>query len=275
LDLAWLEQNLARIFPEDDASKQFYKAAWHGFIRWIRFPTQRVFRLLQKQYARAVDTINPEPGQKGQDDSDSQLARHLMVVFWHDEIEAEGEESLLGRFFATAPDSLRAEAIRFVGLIIGEQEAIPESISARLKQLREIRRGATRSQPEHRQEQAAFATWIVSGKLDESWSLLQIRAILQGVGKVELEHQVVEWLGTVSPRFPYEALECLSLMAANAGWDYHVSHWTQHANVVLASAMRDTRPETRKAAVNLINLLGSHGHHQFRVFLQSPDTPSQ
>ena len=39
-----------------------------------------------------------------------------MIVYWYGEIEAEGEDSLLARFFAKAPDALRAEAIRFLGM---------------------------------------------------------------------------------------------------------------------------------------------------------------
>ena len=37
-----------------------------------------------------------------------------MILYWHGEVDAEGEDNILSQFFAGAPDALRAEAIRFL-----------------------------------------------------------------------------------------------------------------------------------------------------------------
>jgi len=271
-DTPWVEDNLSRIFPADAGSIHLHDAAWRGFILW-NHPNRLVFGMLRDLYGKAVDRIQLTSEQDRHYDPDWQLARHLMIVYWYGEIEAEGEDGLLTRFFAKAPDALRAEAIQFLGMSLGEGNSVPDEVLDRLKRLWKIRLEAAGGRADHVQELTAFGAWLVSEKFDEVWAMAQLKEILQRVGKAEPEDEVVKWLAKVAPRFAIEAVECLGRMSEGFDWDYHVSHWTKHANVVLGTALRDPKPETRRAATDLINHLGSRGHHQFRTLLRDSSGP--
>jgi hypothetical protein len=272
LDLSWVERNLSNIFPRDEELRCLSESAWRGYILW-NSPNRRVFRLIWDLYGEAVDRIQPTAGQNEYDDSDCQLARHLMILYWHGEVEAEGEGNLLSRFFAQAPDALRAEAIRFLGRSLGEEDSIPEEVMGRLDRLWEIRIQIARDRADCVEELTAFGAWFASRKFDERWALAQLTLILSLVGKAEPEDQIVEWLAEIAPRFPMEAVRCLQQMAEGCGWDYHVDQWMTQANVILSTALRDPRSEVGQAAADLINTFGSRGYHQFRNLLQAPTGP--
>ena len=268
LDLPWVERNLSNIFPGDEELRCLYEAAWRGYILW-NSPNRRVFRLLRNLYGEAVDRIQPTAGQNQHDDPDWHLRRHLMILYWHGEVEVEGENNLLTRFFAEAPDALRAEAIRFLGMSLGEEDSVPDEVMERLNRLWEIRRDTGRDRADHVQELTAFGAWFVSRKFDEGWALAQLSLILSLVGKAEPEDQIVEWLAEVAPRFPMEAVRCLQRMAEEFGWDYHVDQWMTHTNIILSTALREPRSEVSQAAADLINTFGSRGYHQLRNLLRA------
>jgi hypothetical protein len=270
LDAGWVEQNLSRVFPADDGSAHLHEAAWRGYILWWQRPSQRLFRLLRDHYGKAVERIQPTGGRDRGHDPDQWLARHLMIVYWYGEVAADTEDSPVTRFFSKAPDELRAEAVHFLGRILGEEESIPADVMDRLKRLWQLRRQAAAGQPDHARELTAFGGWVASGKFDQGWALAQLNAILETAGTAEPEREVVEWLAKTAPRFAAEAVECLGRMAEGFEWDHRVAGWAEQAGDVLDAALRSPRPEARRAAADLINRFGTRGHHQFRHLLRGP-----
>ena len=271
LDASWVEQNLARIFPADGRSIDLYQAAWRGYILLWNHPYPQVFRLLRAHYEAAVDRIQPAvPEEHEHHDPDRQLARHLMILYWHGEIDWDRENGILRRFFTRASDVLRAEAIQFLGMSLAHERSVPAEVLERMRRIWDIRREATIDKAGHAQEIAAFGWWPVSGKFDEPWATAQLTQILASAGKATPEPQVIEWLAEVAPRYPREAVRCLELFAEGRDWDFHASLWDGEANAILGAALRDSQPETRRAAVDLINRLGSRGLRQFRRLLQGP-----
>ena len=122
LDASWVERNLSRIFPADEGSIDLHQTAWRGYILWNR-ATLGMFRMLRSQYDGAVDRIQPTAvHDHSHDDRDRQLGRHLMTMYWHGEFGLDSEDKLLSRFFSKAPASLRADAVRFLGMAFGARK---------------------------------------------------------------------------------------------------------------------------------------------------------
>ena len=267
LDAHWVECNLPLIFPAHERFAAFREAAWRGYVLSWSLPHLRVFQMLRDQYESAVDRLHPAaPHDREHDDPDRRLAQHLMTLYWHGEIDWGHGDSLIDRFFAKADDALRSEAIYFLGMSAAHEPSVPPEVLDRLRRLWEIRRNVIMEQPGHAEELAAFGWWPVSRKFDEPWAMAQLTDILARAGKAAPEFQVADWLADVAPKFPREAVRCLELIAEGSDRDF-LSLFDKQATAILGAGLRDPLPETRQAARDLINRLGSRGHRQFRSLL--------
>jgi hypothetical protein len=272
LDEGWITARLPRLFPKGGEVERFCDAAWRGFVIW-NHPSQQVFRLLREEYGRAIDRIGSSVARGRPDDPDWRLTRHLMVLCWHGELDPDDPGGLLARFFTKAPGPLQAEALEYLGMILQEEASVPGEVLDRLRRLWATRLEAARTATDraaHSKEVSAFGGWFASGRFDNAWSMAQLIAVLKLVGKAEPEHVVVERLAWISSEMPMQAVECLELLAEGYEWDYHVYAWTERARTLLGNAIAGPLLEARQAAVGLVNLLGAHGHHQFRDLLPGP-----
>jgi hypothetical protein len=193
-----------------------------------------------------------------------------MSLYWQGEVDWGDEHSLLRRFFARAYDELRAEAIRCLGMWLAHEKSVPAEVLERMRRIWEIRRDATIENADHAREMAAFGWWPVSGKFDEAWAMAQLNDIRTCGAKVTPEPQVMKWLADVAPRFAHDAVRCLELFAEGPEWGAHAPLWDRESNAILSVGLRDPAQETRQAAADLINRLGSLGHRQFRQLLPGP-----
>ncbi len=269
LDAHWVERNLPAILPADDASSNLYQAAWLGYIL-RNHASLRMFRMLRSHYEAAVDRIQPmTTSNHSHDDPDCQLARHLMKVYCHGEIGWDRDDNLLTRFFTNSHVTLRAEAIRFLGIALVEERSVFTEVLDRLKQLWESRREAAGRQEGNAKELPEFGWWFISGKFDESWAMAQLTDILARAGKAAPEPRIMPWLADVAPRLPREAMRCFELYAEGCDWDFHMLVWEAQIKAILSAALRDSHAEIRQAAADLVDRLGSRGHRQFRSVIQS------
>ena len=251
-----------------------HEATWRGYVAW-NLPNRRVFRLLRDEYRRAVDRIPPTITTSRFDDPNRQLSKHLMIVFWHGEIEAEEKGCLFDQFFSKAPDVLRAEAIHHLARILRSENEVPEVVIDRLKRLWSLRHKAVRvDRDQHIQERQAFIYWFVSNKFDDAWSLNQLNVILELSDKVEHEERIMEWLAEIAPHFPDESLDAFRILAERLAWGYQISQWSEHVMSILDTSLQASQPKTRQAATDLIHHLGSRGHYEFRILLQKGDSAS-
>ena len=112
-------------------------------------------------------------------------------------------DPLLDRFFNNASDSVRGEALGYVGRSLRDADRpIPADVIEGVKVLWEWRVEASR-QPEagvHIDEMAAFGWWFASGEPDEAWALDQLEASLSIAGKADVDHGVVERLAALAPK---------------------------------------------------------------------------
>jgi hypothetical protein len=78
---------------------------------------------------------------------------------------------------------------------------------------------------------------------------------------------VLERCEDLVSRRPPEVVECLRHMVEGSRESWEVLVWRERLEKILRSALKGTDEKARKAAVELINLLGARGHVGFRDLL--------
>ena len=270
LDPAWAEQSVAKIFPEDESLQPLRDAAWETYVTFCA-PYDATFDVLRQEYERAVERLDGASSEPpGLNNPEGRLAEHLMALYWRGKLDLEDPEGLLGPFYRKAPGALRGHALRFVGRSLrNTEEVVAPEILERLRVLWKSRIDAARTTGSGgaQAELAEFGWWFAAGKFDDSWSITQLKNVLELVGQVELDHLVVERLAQLAPAMPLRAVECLALIVEGdkEGWGIH--GWQDDARSILSTATQSSDHMAQKAAVELINRLGARGHFDYKDLL--------
>jgi len=265
LDGQWAAQNVARIFPSDEALRDFRDTAWETYIAFSA-PYDDVLPVLSEQYAAAIERIGTASASKKYlADPDECLAGHLMVFFWRGRLSLNDPDGLLSRFYDKAHDVLCAHALSFVGMRL--KRSLSPEVTERLKSLwawrLSVARGAA-SPLSHAGEMAAFGWWFASGMFDDAWAISQLREALGLAGSAEPEHKVVEHLAALSAQVPLDAVECLDLMVGNHPQFYR---WRKHLRAILLAALHSDNSKAKQVAEDLSNRLGAMGYLEYRDLL--------
>ncbi len=269
LDEKWVAQRLSDIFPNED--RGLCDAAWNAYLFSWR-PGDRLFKLLRGQYKVAIRRLG-EPQFKARfgQSPDEQLAGHLMWLYWWGKLSLDDE--LICEFFARASDVIRGHALHFLGYSAysDKEGPAPDTIN-RLCILFDGRLMVAKSsmdKEKYRPELAAFGWWFASDEFDLNWSIPTLLDVLRIVGRVEVEHLVVERLAQLTKQSPEECAVCLSLLAEGLDDVLGVYGWETHGRTVLADAMTSGNPKAKATTVALINRLESRGYSGFRDLLES------
>lgn len=263
LDRGWAAANVSRIFSTDESGD----AAWRTYVT-ICPPDDETFNLLREEYDRAVDRLKPDPAEGRQYiDDDRKLGEHLMVFYSRGRLDLNDPDGVLARYFARASGSLRSDALGFIGRSIHNTEGdLPPRIVKRLEALwgtrLESARSATADQG-YSSELAAFGWWFVSEKLDETWSVAQLKEALRIAKSVATDHRVVERLATLAPAMTLDAVECLRLLVDGDREGWHIGLWKEHARTILSIAIGSANEAARDEAISLINRLSARGFLEF------------
>jgi hypothetical protein len=276
LDQEWATTHVSNIFPLDESLKDLREAAWETYIVFYE-AYDNVFAVLRDEYGRAIERISTNSTKRRLPaNSDECLAEHLMMLYWRGNLALDEPDGLLTRFYAKASDALCGHAFGREGRrLYDTKETIPSGILDRLKMLWAQRLTVARADPSptsHAAELAAFAWWFASAKFDNAWALNQLTEVLKLVGKVDVDHKVVERLAALAADMPRQAVQCLRLMVEGdtEGWRVHA--WREHTRTILAAAIQNTDTQTRQVAVDLVHRLGACGYFEFRDLL--PETSS-
>ncbi|NLE46208.1 MAG: hypothetical protein GX620_15925 [Chloroflexi bacterium] len=268
LDPKWTSDHIQAVFPSHPSLRHLWDAAWDAYVVFCR-AYDSALELLETEYARAIDGL--ESGAKSDSllgNPDRHLAEHLMVFYWRGKLEIGIPSGLANRFFDTASSSLRAFALESVGRsLYGTPDEVPAWIVERLMGLwvwrcETSKSGAT---PDYR-EMAAFGWWFASAKLDDEWSLTQLKQVLAITSDVEADHLVAKRLAELAHTHPLDSIECLRLMSVSDPSWRHLA-WRQDMRSALVTAMQSEDEEAVRAAEELINLLGAQGILEYRDLL--------
>jgi hypothetical protein len=180
LDRDWTTENYELIFPADAAQADRRDAAWNSFIE-ANGVWKATWAVLEPQYARAIEQLAAYDAEASSEvsffESTGRLLMNVLAAYLLDLVELE-DASLLGRFFAVAPQNLRSGFIELVGNDLSGTEEVDAEMIEKLQQLwlwrteRVIADGNV-------SELAGFAYWFGSGKLPEGWALEQLIRVLE------------------------------------------------------------------------------------------------
>jgi hypothetical protein len=253
IDPQWADSKRRRIFGRLGADGR--DLAWDSFIGFAP-PHVQLLKLMAAEYEKAVGRIGsyggPVPGGVAPEE---RLAEHLMIFYFQGQLSPDDPLGLLARFFAGAPDRLRAYALGFVGKTVEAQKAdLPGPFVARLQALWNGRLMAGRSRPgEHRAELGAFGWWFSTGKLGDAWALDQLLEVLQLTGRVEATDKVIAKLKDLAETLPDKAVAALSLILALEQESVNLVTWIEDARQVLNTALRSGNPAARSASLELFD----------------------
>ena len=269
LDESWVRTNVGRIFPQSEATRNYFNAVWDAYVV-CNWPTKEGFRILEQSYRVAIDQLplqKPE-GQKFSN-PDQWLAAHMMLVYGREDIGLEHD--VLRDFYQKAPDAVRAEAMAFVGRSLKEQQ--PTGLSEVVPRFVKLWdwRFATAKQSEHvetyREELAAFGGWFACGKFEDGWVMEQLLEVLRLVKKAEPDHLVMDRFVETAARMPEQTVECLRLKIEGNQDYWKFYSWRDESRKILGTAIQSNNPVAREKAIELVHRLGAIGHFEYRDLL--------
>ena len=275
LDHDWTSEHLPCIFPHEEASKDYWNAAWDPFIRFAR-PIASVFLQLEDEYRHAIGQLGSE---KDEDAADSwalhRLADELMYFYWRGELGLDDTNGLLSFFYEKAPGSLRAKGLESVGRRLrNEEEDVNEEVIQRLRRLWESRlrdAGEANDKSPYEKELAAFGWWFASGRFDDNWAIEKLIESIEVGGNVDDRSAVVERLATLTPTMPISVARALRLIVEDS--DYlRVYSFVDEAKKSLSTLLASDNEEAIHHARRTIDRLLSLGHRDFRHLLKRTES---
>ncbi|MBC8470914.1 MAG: hypothetical protein H8D56_15690 [Planctomycetes bacterium] len=203
--LHWLEKkrietNLDKIF--DISDNKAWDIVWGTYMSWGR-AYKDVFNLLVERgkYEYAVEKIESGIYRKHDKNPDEGLVEHLMIGYFNEWIEFDG--NLLKKFFEKAKAKLRSKAARFLTTgfksVNEEGGERKEKAARRMKEYWEKRLEAIRDKPEDNKDEAIeFTGWVEDSLLEpkETLELLEQTLDLSG-GKFGEMRDVEEFVGQI------------------------------------------------------------------------------
>jgi hypothetical protein len=264
----WATAAVPRIFPVDN--QRAWLIAWDSFI-CFNPPYEEVFDPLQSVYRLAVEHLSTDQTQA--DDTrhlrEERLAAHLTTFYWRGHYNLEEADSLLKRFFAVAPDKIRAEAIEHIGRSLERTaQSIDPTVLDRLERLWLWRLGVCRQDPgNHQAELRSFGWWFSSAKSDAGWAIEQLHQVLTLAGGIDPDYLVMEQLAEQVQAFPQQVLNCTRLLIEGQPDHLEIMGWAKDLRVIFAHAQRHESPDIWRASNEIIELLGRRGDLGYRDLL--------
>jgi len=267
LDKNWARQLAPLVFPAAPELAAHFDAAWNTYVVF-NHPFTDVFGVLQDAYGRAVQKAGEQEDVTPKSDSpDEHLADHLLTYRVLG-ATAGGDDDLFTRFWRTAGSALRKQVLRRAGWALEKSPQLEPEIGSRFAATWEWIFAETRASDPG--ALAGFGAWLGAPTFDAGWLLKQARAVLDLRVHLDPDFVVYRALPRLASEHPREVVAVLRGMVLTdaEGWSLHgaVDATREALQLVLASDDADTR----RAAEELVHLLGARGMIEFRDLV--PDT---
>ncbi|MBD2504673.1 hypothetical protein [Anabaena azotica] len=271
LDPLWANQSVAKIFTQDESYGNLRLVAWESYITYCD-TYNNIFDLLYEEYSYRVEQLNStEIEEQRLTVINENLIEHLMTFYWRGKLNLDDAGGLLTRFFELASDQLRGYGIEFVGRSLkNTQNEVDPQILSTLQLLWEKRLEIARNSTgisSYATELTAFGWWFGSGKLDDFWSLTQLKEIIDLVGKVEPDFLILDRLVLLADSMPELTAECFELMIKKdkPGWSRY--GWQNETKTILSKLIKSSSVKAKQIADNIIQELGRRGNWEYRELL--------
>ena len=271
LSREWLEQHLTAIFPEDEDSFAYWRAAWDAYI-FASNVYQDVFKLLVSQYQRGLRLLNqPQDEQKHPGGfPNERYAQHLMSAYLADLTDFGHENLLFDLFFANAPDPVRANGIFWLSKVLGNEKQSAEDVLWKkcwvLWQNR-LKYAETQEISQNTQEISDYMRWLENCpvELDLLYPTLcqTVKFLHDGFAARQLTSYAAEYCDS----FPLEAVSLLqmTIISAKEPW------WMlkdEDEEKILRSALASGHEDAKRIALEVINYRGEQGDFRWKHLLE-------
>jgi hypothetical protein len=259
----WVEAHLDALFPANPS--HLADAVLHTYLAWGHYTSKELNTLLTPQLARAIETF---PARAEDEDKVAAYVGHVgaraVSMYLHGEGDL-AEHGLVTRFFGCADEKTRARVVSLVPSLFRDWD-VGDIAAARARAMEFWEwRLATSTDTDLR----GFGQWMDSGDFDDAWRLAQLQTVLERIGAVDMDFQVVEKLGDLSEEFPTETLRCIRLLV-DADQDMmkiHTLTYRGDVQRIIHAALTGSDDEAKKDATSFANQLIARGFRQFRAVL--------
>jgi hypothetical protein len=264
LDFDWARALAAPLFGGIHAAQGRHDA-WCAYL--AEQPALSTCDLLRDRYELHVARLD---GAQAVSENEHHLVHHLMTMYWSGRIDL-GDDSLLGRFFANAPSSLRGYAIQYIGHSLKRSPEGPDKLVAdRIVELWDARRNHADGLLDSTiaDEAQAFEWWFTADNLDPAWLLENLDWSLRRGPGPQHPYQLAKKLAVVAQRTPADllaVLRCYQHLLSTV--EVQMLGWSDDLFQVVASAIASATAEVVGTGRDIANVLVSRGHLRFRVLL--------
>lgn len=265
LDESWIITYQNLIFPSDSSKHKYFDAAWESYITFVN-AYNNLFKIIKKQYKRAVNEIGSHAEAKHHiENPDQNLAQHLVIFYWRGLIKLTDE--LFSNFYKNAPVILRSEVIDFIGRVAKKDKDVPAEVKNRFISLLEKRIKEVKKVKSDIQEFENISWWLASKKFSDEWILDKILEVLEEGCELEGEYLVMECFIDLVNSFPLKVVQCLRFIIENDKKQWGTLYLDGDMRSILDSALKSGKPEAKDAAEELIHRLAARGHLEFKDLL--------
>ena len=104
------------------------------------------------------------------------------------------------------------------------------------------------STPAAAEELVYFGWWFVSGTLDDSWSISQLKETLRLAGRVEPDHMVMKHLADIANARPLDVVECLRMIVEGDKEGWRIHGWMDQARLLLSTAINGSDEHAKEGS---------------------------
>lgn len=254
-DKKWFRTIKDKIFPANDSKK--FSVAWSTYVSY-RGPRKTTLGLIGGVYRQAI--LNLDSTSDTDDHAVDNLVQHLMLFYWHGDLDLDSE--LLQLFFENANPRLRMRALEVLGRFLCDpQSTFNDEIKERLLKLWESRKNAGNAT-----ELEGFGGWFASHRFEDGWRVAELVLALEISKRAEPDHKVMDELAELVENHPFQVLQAASLMIDGVKEYWEISSWGQELTIIL-DAVKDSQDKgIIKVKKEVASKLCAKGHNTYREY---------
>lgn len=282
LDAEWARVQVPRVFPEGDADRRLYNAAWLAHVTHGEL-TREALVLLRAHYSASLSRMSDgadaaksmgvltDLGEREDVEMSRGVAERIMSAYWRGWLPLSEQDGLIRQFFSMAPRGIRRHALAVVGDWLTRSGPLPTDVAKRLMELMEWRIGRARSGGAGLDgtELSVFGAWLSARALDDDWTFRQLESLLEVFGRVEPGHLVTRALARRSADRPLQAVRCLDLLVQNDREGWVALGDQDQMETIIVAAVRSGDPTGRRLAADVANRVAAHGNPSLKRLLDS------
>ncbi|MEO0434492.1 MAG: hypothetical protein AAF151_22645, partial [Cyanobacteria bacterium J06656_5] len=268
----WTQQRINLIFPERPDFKDWFDAAWEGYL-FNRLYID-VVNILRGKYNYAVKSLSLHAqSNRCQSESSKFLTNHLFFLFWSGNLNLGENDNLLEFFLVHAPKEARENFMWSFGweFLYGKFEGNDEEQCKRLQNFLEwrIRQAQEFKSDKEQFSDLKYLSWIVaSGELDNQWAIDKLIDVLDILGTVDQCDELLNHFEELAHALPQKIIKCISLLAEyTKAYEWFARHRRSHYTSIFQTVLASRDEKAHKATEDLISRLLARNFGNYRDLL--------